>query len=83
MTVKKEPQIWSLKVFSTKWSVTKPNEPVQYYVYDGPQRGLVREELLVVPPNTELPRTALKLSASNSISSSSVDFGQFGVLMYP
>ena len=26
-----------------------------YYLVDGPERGFVREELLVVPPDTELP----------------------------
>ena len=47
--------IWSLKVHSIEMSVTKPNEPVLYYLRDGPKRGVIREELLVVPPNTQLP----------------------------
>ena len=47
--------IWSLKVHSIERSVTKPNEPVLYYLRDGPKHGFVREELLVVPPNTQLP----------------------------
>ena len=47
--------IWSLKVHSIERSVSKPNEPVLYYLRDGPKRGFVREELLVVPPNTQLP----------------------------
>ena len=47
--------IWSLKVYNIKRSFTKPNQPVLYYLHDGPKRGFVREELLVVPPNTELP----------------------------
>ena len=47
--------IWSLKVHSIERSVTKPNEPVLYYLRDGPKRSFVREELLVVPPNTQLP----------------------------
>jgi len=47
--------IWSLKVYTLERAVTKPNEPVLYYLHDGPKRGFVREELLVVPPNTELP----------------------------
>ena len=34
---------------------TKHEQPVLYYLRDGPQRGFVREELLVVPPNTQLP----------------------------
>ena len=47
--------IWSLKIYSIERSVTKPNSPVLYYLHDGPKRGFVREELLVTPPNTELP----------------------------
>ena len=47
--------IWSLKVFNIERSITKPNEPVLYYLRDGRKRGLVREELLVVPSDTELP----------------------------
>ena len=47
--------IWSLKVYNIERSFTKPNQPVLYYLSDGPKRGFVREELLVVPPDTELP----------------------------
>ena len=47
--------IWSLKVYQINRSVTKPDEPVVYYLQDGPQRGFVREELLAVPPDTQLP----------------------------
>ncbi|KAL9969010.1 hypothetical protein ACROYT_G021167 [Oculina patagonica] len=47
--------IWSLKVYSIERTVTKPDQPVLYYLHDGPKRGFVREELLVIPPNTQLP----------------------------
>ena len=47
--------IWSLKVYQIVENKTKPNEPVVYYLSDGPKRGFIREELLVVPPNTQLP----------------------------
>ena len=47
--------IWSLKVYQVVENMTKPNEPVVYYLSDGPKRGFVREELLVVLPNTQLP----------------------------
>ena len=47
--------IWSLKVYQIVENKTKPNEPVVYYLSDGSKRGFVREELLVVPPNTQLP----------------------------
>ena len=44
--------VWSLTVHRLGHSVTKPGEPVLYYLQDGPQWGFVREELLVVPPDT-------------------------------
>lgn len=47
--------VWSFEVYRLGRIVTKPNEPVVYYLLDGPQRGFVREELLVVPPDTQLP----------------------------
>ena len=47
--------IWSLKVYRIERPFTKHEQPVLYYLRDGPKRGFVREELLVVPPNTQLP----------------------------
>lgn len=47
--------VWSLKVHNIEKSVTKPGEPVLYYLQNGPKRGFIREELLVVPPNSVLP----------------------------
>jgi len=47
--------IWSFNVYSIERSFTKAHQPVLYYLRDGPKRGFVREELLVVPPNTQLP----------------------------
>ena len=47
--------MWSLKVHSIERSVTKPNEPILYHLRDGPKRGFMHKELLVIPPNTELP----------------------------
>ena len=47
--------IWSLKVYQVVENKTKPNQPVVHYLSYGPKRGFVREELLVVPPNTQLP----------------------------
>ena len=49
--------IWSLKVYNIEKVVTKPKEPVMYYLFDGPKRGFVCEELMVVPPDTQLPPT--------------------------
>ena len=36
-------------------SIVNEGEPVLYYLKDGPGRGFVREELIVVPRYTELP----------------------------
>ena len=47
--------IWSSKVYNIEKVVTKPKEPVMYYLFDGPKRGFVREELMVVPSDTVLP----------------------------
>ena len=41
--------VWSLAVHRLGRSVTNPGKPVLYYLQDGPQRGFVREELLLVP----------------------------------
>ena len=50
--------IWSLKVFKLDRFVMKSDQPVVYYLLDGPKRGFVREELYVVPPGTQLPPLA-------------------------
>ena len=47
--------VWSLKVYNIETVVTKPEDPVMYYLFDGPKRGFVREEVMVVPLNTQLP----------------------------
>lgn len=46
--------VWSLKVYRLEKSMTKPREPVLYYLAGtgAPARGFVREELLVVPVGT-------------------------------
>jgi len=54
-TKRKTDLIWSLKVYQIEKNVGKPDEPVIYYLSDGPKRGFVREELLVLPPTTQLP----------------------------
>ena len=49
--------VWSLEVYWLGRSVTKPDKPVLYYLQGdhAPQRGFVREKLLPVPSNTQLP----------------------------
>ena len=44
---------WSVKVYRLERTVTNTVDPVVYYL-DGPSRGFVREELQVVPPDTQL-----------------------------
>ena len=51
--------IWSLKVYNADKVVTKLDAPVMYYLHNGPKRGFVREELMVVPPGTMLPPTGV------------------------
>ena len=46
--------VWSLEVYQLGRSVTKPDEPVFYYLQGGPPSGFVREEL-VVQHDTQLP----------------------------
>ena len=53
--------VWSVDVHRLGRSVTKPDDPVLYYLFDGPKRGFVREELLVVPHDTQ-PRGSLTTS---------------------
>ena len=47
--------IWSLNIYTISSAVTKSNTPIVYYLENGPKRGFVREELLIVPHDTELP----------------------------
>ena len=48
--------IWSLGIYDLIRSVVTSDQPVLYYLSEGaPKRGFVREELQVVPVDTELP----------------------------
>ena len=40
--------IWSLKVYMLERFVTRSDKPVLYYLHEGPKRGFVHKELLVV-----------------------------------
>ena len=46
--------IWSLDIYRIDRAVIKPGDPILYYL-NGVARGFVRQELLVIPQNTELP----------------------------
>ena len=47
--------IWSITVYNINRVVISPDQPVLYYLLDGPKRSFVREELQVVLTDTELP----------------------------
>ena len=48
--------IWNIQVFDIDCTVFIPDQPVLYYLSQGaPRRNFVREELQVVPVDTELP----------------------------
>ena len=47
---------WSFGIFDIVRAVVAEKQPVLYYLSDGaPRRNFVREELMVIPENTELP----------------------------
>ena len=52
--------VWSLKVYGMERLLMNKNEPVLYYLKDGPKLGFIREELQIVPPRTELPPEGTK-----------------------
>ena len=39
---------WSLKTYQIRSSIAKKGQPILYYLHDGPTRGFVKEELLIV-----------------------------------
>lgn len=51
--------VWSPQIYHIKESMVQKNQPVFYWLEDdefnGPKRSFVREELMVIPHNTELP----------------------------
>ena len=47
--------IWSWNTFRLDRIVENPGQRVLYYLADGPQRAFVREELMLVSEDTEVP----------------------------
>ena len=47
--------IWSIELHYLSSSVVSVGQPVLYYLLDGPKRSFVRQQLQVVPEDTELP----------------------------
>ena len=58
--------IWSIKVYDISRSVISSNQPVLYYLIDGPRRGFVREELQVIPYDTKLPPNSVLARSSSA-----------------
>ena len=52
--------IWSWNTFRLDRVVENPGQRVLYYLAEGPQRAFVREELMLVPEDTELPPDHVK-----------------------
>ena len=44
--------IWSLKTYKIKSYVEQKGQPIIYYLEDGPKRGFVKQELLIIPKDT-------------------------------
>jgi transposase InsO family protein len=47
--------IWSRKTYRLDRIVEDPGQRVLYYLTDGPTRAFVREELMLIPEDTEVP----------------------------
>ena len=47
--------VGSFEVYRLGSTLIKPGQPVLYYLMEGPRQGFVREELQIVPPDTQLP----------------------------
>ena len=51
--------IWSPQVYHIRESLVQKNQPVLYWIENvnsnGPERSFVREELMVIPADTDLP----------------------------
>ena len=48
-------RIWSKKAYRLREVVSNPGNRVMYFLKDGPERVFVKEELMQIPEDTELP----------------------------
>ena len=48
-------RIWSKKTYRLRKIVEDPGNHVIYYLKNGPEREFVKEELMLIPEDTELP----------------------------
>ena len=47
--------IWSRKTYRLDRIIENPGQRVLYYLSEGPERAFVREELMLIPEDTEMP----------------------------
>ena len=48
-------RIWSKASYRLREIIENPGNRVMYYLLNGPERGFVSEELMLIPEDTELP----------------------------
>ena len=48
-------RIWSKKIYGLSKVVSSPGNQVMYYLADAQERAFVKEELMLIPKDTELP----------------------------
>ena len=48
-------RIWSKKNYRLREVIEEPGNRVMYYLHEGPGRSFVREELMLITEDTELP----------------------------
>jgi hypothetical protein len=50
---------WSPQAYHIKKAIVQKNQPILYWLEDidgnGPKRSFVREELMIIPPDSEMP----------------------------
>ena len=54
-TVNGADRVWSKKTYRLREIVEDPGNRVMYYLKDGHERAFVKEELMLIPEDTELP----------------------------
>ena len=59
-------RIWSKKTYRLRQIVEEPGKRVLYYLKVGPERTFVKEELMLIPEDTELPPDLLIMFRSGN-----------------
>ena len=48
-------RVWSKKTYRLREIMEDPGNHMMYYLNDGPERAFIKEELMLIPEDTELP----------------------------